>query len=319
MENLTAAEFASRRGEFDSAVAATPEIERFCSSSAWLFPARQWLKDPELPEPDETLIRHADGHWLAFSLSPHGYWQPFESAWMFACPLIGASPAGTIDLFRQTAMERTEGFVIGGLPEGGDLQSLLRRTPSKRQREYPATDGLAIDLSHGAEAWLGRRTRKFRRTIQSAEKRCHAAGLTIENLDGSRAPGLFERLQAIQVRTGKWASGTDIFRDDRYFGFYRDLFHDLQRRGALRLLIATRHGADVAFIFGGAFHDEYRGLQMSYAAEVAELGAGNWLQWENLRLRAAEGTRCYDLGMEAPYKLRWADERRVLRFCFIVL
>ncbi|MCB1076394.1 MAG: GNAT family N-acetyltransferase [Verrucomicrobiae bacterium] len=332
MRRLSREEFEAQRDAFDRCVAVTPEISRFGSASAWNMAARDHLKDVERPPDDRTFIwRDGEGPddaiWLLFGRSAWDYWQPFESAWMFSCPLIGRDPGRAVECLREAAgtlQGGTEpsGFIIGGVREGGMLQRALRRVgeaAAKGYREFPATNGVSIDLSRGVEAWLGRRSRKFRRSLQAAERRCREAGLSLECCDGATDPGLLDRLLSIQVRTAKWETGTDIFQDDRYLEFYRSLFSDLQKRGALRLLIARRDGEDVAFIFGGVFAGEYRGLQMSYAGEVAGCGAGNWLQWENLRLREREGVVQYDLGMEAPYKLRWADDRHELRFSFIVL
>jgi hypothetical protein len=327
VKRLDPSEFLSAREAYDAAVAETPEVSRFCSASAWNLAARRHLIDGESPPHPETFIwRDEDADtWLLFGGSASHYWQPYESAWLFSCPLIGADPERAVECLREAA-SRVEtappkGFVIGGVREGGVLQAALRRMGEQQARgyrEYPATDCLTIDLNQGAEAWLSRRSRKFRRSLQSAERRCAAAGLTLENFDGSADETLFERMIALQPRTAKWAAGTDIFQDERYREFYRDLFADLQRQGALRLLIASRDGMDLAYIFGGVFGGEYRGLQMSYAASVADLGVGNRLQAENLRLRAGEGVALYDLGMEADYKLRWADRRCAIRFSFIV-
>lgn len=328
MKRLDPSEFLAARDAYDAAVAVTPDISRFCSASPWNLAARRHLIDAEHPPDPETCIWHDDnaGTWLLFGGSARDYWQPYEAAWLFSCPLIGPDPVRSADALREAASRLPAGcptgFVIGGLADGGPLQRafrLMAQRSARAYREYAATDCLTIDLASGFDSWLSGRSRKFRRSLQSAASRCADAGLVLENWDGSREPGLFDRMLAIQPRTAKWETGSDIFLDDRYRDFYRDLFADLQQRGALRLLIASRDGSDVAYVFGGVFGGEYRGLQMGYGKEVATLGVGNWLQAENLRLRACEGVVLYDLGMEAEYKLRWADQRRVFRFSFIVL
>ncbi len=342
MRRISQGEWRADREAFDRAVAETPDISRFCSSQTWSAAARAHLlslgegNEDEDEEKDDgeaeirlrlpasaiigdTAIWRSDdaAHWLVFGRSPWGYWQPFESAWMFSCPLVGPDPLESVRGLREIVSadrDLTPGFAIGGLPRGQLLHRVLRRFDEaggfRQYREFPATDCLAIDLADGGvEAWLARRSKKFRRSLRAAERRCREAGLEIEAFEpgGIADPTLFDRLLALQPRTAKWASGTDIFQVPNYRDFYREVFDGLNREGRLRMLVATRDGEDVAHIFGGVFAGEYRGLQMSYAEEFASLGVGNWLQLENLRRRADEGVALYDLGMESEYKLRWAD------------
>ncbi len=351
MLRLSQSEFTASRAAYDRAVLATPDISKFCSSSTWCLAAREHLlglgeDDPPGDEDGQAGLRlptsaiigdtaiwrdETASQWCLFGRSPWGYWQPFEAAWMFACPLVGPDPAESLERLRQLVArdpERTAGFAIGGLPAEGELHRAMRRASEagglRQYREFPATDCLSIDLAGGTDPWLARRSRKFRRSLQTAGRRCREAGLELEVIGGEDpAAGpvdesVFDRLLALQPRTEKWATGTDIFQVERYRHFYRQVFRDLAATGGLRVLVATRDGGDVAYIFGAVFGNEYRGLQMSYAAEVAELGVGNWLQAENLRRRADEGVRSYDLGMEAGYKLRWADERHARRVVFLM-
>ncbi len=333
MRRISQSEWLSQAADYDRAVAHSPEISRFCASSLWCRAARAHLlalgeegetddTSPRLPASaiisDTAIWRDEDAtQWLVFGRSPWGYWQPLECAWMFTCPLIGPSPEESLaNLGRIVAADPdlTPGFVLGGVPTDGILHRALRSAARdgrlRQYREFPATDCLSLDPGAGADAWLGRRSRKFRRSLQASERRCREAGLTIEGIEQGQVadPTLFDRLLALQPRTAKWASGTDIFQVESYVRFYRELFEGLAASGGLRVLRARRDGEDVGYIFGGVFAGEYRGLQMSYALDHAALGVGNWLQWENIRRRAEEGVTLYDLGMESPYKLRWADQ-----------
>ncbi|MCB1229545.1 MAG: GNAT family N-acetyltransferase [Verrucomicrobiae bacterium] len=347
MRRISQSEWLADREQFDRAVAATPEISRFCSSSIWTAAARTHLlglgEEEAADDPDAASLRlpaaaiiddtaiWRDGNegadWFLFGRSPWGYWQPFESAWMFACPVIGPDPERSLAQLREIVNadpDLTPGFALGGVPVDGRLHVALRRQQETgnlhQYREFPATDSLCLDLKNGVDAWLGRRSRKFRRSLQAAERRCREAGLEIETIEEGQVadPTLFDRLLALQPRTAKWASGTDIFQVARYRSFYRQVFEELNRSGRLRLSFATRDGEDVAYIFGGIFAGEYRGLQMSYAEEVSALGVGNWLQMENLSRRAVEGVTTYDLGMDSDYKQRWADEKRSRLIAYVV-
>lgn len=312
MNRLTLEEFRSRRETFDKAAAATGGICGFCSSSAWQLAAHEHLHGGGDGDRKHWIVE-GGGSWLLFSeQDQHGVFFPMEAAWMFGCPLVGqAEPA--MELLVASAAEEASrlgnpsAFFVGGLVRNGAMHGTLRSLERRSRicREYPGTDVMMIDLGEGFEGWLGRRSRKFRRTLRDAEVAID--GLEIIDLSQEAPETLFERLLAIQRRTYKWREGTDIFQIAGYAGFYRQLLAELHASGTLRVLLARRDGVDLAHIFGGVRGTVYRGLQMSYAEEARDLGLGNRLQLENLRRCASEGIVTYDLGMHAPYKERWAD------------
>lgn len=312
MNRLTLAEFRSRREAFDEAAAATPGVCGFCSGSAWQLAAREHLHGGADGGRREWIVER-DGAWLLFAeQDQRGVWFPFEVAWMFGSPLVGGAEAARTLLVEAAAAEASRvgnpsAFFLGGLVRGGAMHSALRSLEPRSRilRDYPGTDVMMIDLGEGLEAWLRRRSRKFRRTLREAS--AERAGLEILDLSREDAATLYERLLAIQRRSYKWREGTDIFQIPGYAAFYRELLEDLQATGGLRALVARRDGVDLAHIFGGVRGDVYRGLQMSYVEEARDLALGNRLQFENLRRCAAEGIATYDLGMRAPYKERWAD------------
>jgi CelD/BcsL family acetyltransferase involved in cellulose biosynthesis len=311
MNRLTPAEFRSRCDAFDAAVAATAGICGFCSGSAWQLAAHEHLREETGLDRREWIVER-DGAWLLFAESErHGLYLPFEAAWMFGCPVIGGAAAATL-LVEAAAAETARvgnpaAFFIGGLVRGGAMHAALRSLASRSRiwRDHPGTDVMMIDLGDGLEAWLGRRSRKFRRTLR--EGAGDPAGLEILDVSREDPARLFDRILAIQRKTYKWREGTDIFQIPGYAAFYRQLLGDLHRSGDLRMLVARRDGVDLAHIFGGVRGSLYRGLQMSYVEEARDLALGNRLQLENLRRCADEGITTYDLGMHAPYKERWAD------------
>lgn len=325
MAALTYREFVEARGGFDGAVALTPQVSRFCSASAWALAAYERL-DTGVGGAEGTPLLIGEGnHWLAFAPRGAHYFQPLEGAWMFGCPLVGPEPERSIALLKNTARRvvgEPRGYIVGGVERMGDLHARLRTLGAGglKYQELEGVGAMLIDLGPGIDAWLGRRSRKFRKNLRAADKKVREAGITIETANGeSDAEELFQRIFSIQQQTGKWSGGTDIFHSEDCRRFYRQLLGDLQQSGRLRLQFARKDGRDIAHIFGGVFGDTYRGLQMSYLEEFAALGLGNLLQWDNLTRMEKEGIRTYDLGMPSEYKYRWADRERKTVISLVVL
>lgn len=352
MQRISQKEFEASRDAYDLAVADTPDLLPFCSSSTWLLAGREALlglgeegaddgepeQDLRLPEAairaDTAIWRSEDlRDWMVFGRSPWGYWEPFEAAWMFGCPLVGPEPERLVQSLRDLVRrdpDLTSGFGIGGVAVGGRLHRCLRSRQEKQEwqqyREYPGVDCLSLHLSEGIESWLSRRSRKFRRSLRNAERDCRAEGLEVEFVVPekgeerrvSEADALYARLLSVAAETSKWAEKSDIFQIERYRDFYHRIVVDLWRQDRLRLQFARREGKDVGYLLGGIFGSQFRGLQMGYARSVSSLGVGNWLQWESLCRRAEEGIDHYDLGMDSPYKQRWADETHGHAVVFLV-
>lgn len=318
MNHLTLDEFRERSAEYDAAVAATPEISNFCSGALWQLSAHECLH--HVREDSPHFLVENEGQWLAFAeKEQEGVYFPFESAWMFGCPLLGDPEQSVATFLAATSRCRQPtGFCIGGVSQEGQLHAELRKHQSRWRKfqEFPGTDSMRIDLQDGVEAWLERRSKKFQRTMRNVDS---AKGFEIISADDASPEDLFQRILRIQKQTYKWQNGTDIFQIPEYFAFYQRLLHGLHAAGNLRLLFAKHEGEEVAHILGGVSGGSYRGLQMSFVESMRPLGLGNLLQLENLRRCAAEGITCYDLGMHSPYKERWADQRLVSLGFFIVV
>lgn len=313
-------EFLAERDRFDDAVSRSPGLAHFCSSSLWQLAAHDRLLLPPLAS-DEHLIVEEEGNWLLFSeRAGNRVFYPFEAAWMFGCPLVG-DPLRGIDFLRAAAgrfLAGRVGFCFGGVPKDGTLHRALRerRNEFLRYEEFPATDCMMIDLSEGYEAWLSRRSKKFRRSIRQLRA---GDGVEIAEAGDDDPERLFARILSIQGQTYKREEGTDIFLGEEYGPFYRRLLAGLHATGDLRLLFAQRGESDLAYIFGGVIGRTYRGFQMSYIEAERKSCLGNVLQIANLKARAEDGITTYDLGMHAEYKERWADRREDFTGVFLVL
>lgn len=315
MNWLDLAQYKARMDEHAAAVAATPGICPFCSDPQWQLAALEHLNNFT---PSRFLIAERDGAWLVLTELSQGKLQSFESTWYFASPIAGppdSAVALSFDAMLSWRREKGEpiAICISGLVAGGEIDTALRNLipDDIAAYEVDTTGVMIIDLTDGAEAWLSRRSKKFRRTMHSARE--EILGLEIVDASHEDPDQLWQRILEIQQASYKWREGMDIFQFSEYAEFYRDLLYRLHSRGALRLLFAQRYGVDLAHIFGGVLGVTYRGLQMSYREEARDLALGNRLQWENILARANEGVTRYDLGMPAPYKYRWADREELRR------
>src|SRR5438874_9138934 len=82
--------------DFDRAVALTPAIDRFCSSSAWILAAAGALMPPRVA----FSFRGEHGYFAAMrGVHPAGfpYIEPVELAWGLASPMIGRDAAALVE------------------------------------------------------------------------------------------------------------------------------------------------------------------------------------------------------------------------------
>jgi CelD/BcsL family acetyltransferase involved in cellulose biosynthesis len=305
---MTLAELDAASAELDAAVAASDDIDRFCSSSYWILPAAGALQ----PGREPFVRRGADGFVALMRAPGSSVLEPFESMWALGCPLVGAR---TDALSRELADEcaavapRAPLFLSGlalGSPRLGAVARAL--DPRYALRIGPMTRRHCADLRDGFDAFLARRSPTLRRNLVRARTRARDAGVEFVAVEVAPdgAASAYERLLAVERRSWKANQGVSIL-DSEMVGFYRAMIDRLAGRGAARLMFARRDGADVAYIFGGIFGDTYRGLQFSQAAEHESLSLGNLCQWHQVRRLCDEGIAFYDLGAEVEYKRRWGE------------
>src|SRR5690348_15560863 len=116
MEALTLDELDRESEAFDRHVAASAELDRFCSSSDWALPAARALMPGR-----EPWLRRGRAGYAAFMRSAAGGWpgvtvlEPLEAMWMLGCPLVGADVrALAAELVEETGRERVL-LVVSGL------------------------------------------------------------------------------------------------------------------------------------------------------------------------------------------------------------
>ncbi len=322
MRHLSLADLDRHWPELESALDHTPEVDRWCSGPDWVLPVHAGFGPGAGAEP---LVLTDGSGWALLARYRLGDGRRMiaglEPLWGFASPLIGPDVEGLADRVAQAlAAEPWDQLVLPGMPELVSDSSFPMRAASSLAQLGPVGMGTGIvrqvaDLAGGHDPWWARRSPRFRRNLGQAGRRAEAAGLAVE--DASADPDVFERLLAVERRSWKGRDDTGITAPEMVVT-YRAMTARLQARGRLRVLVARLAGADVGYIMGGVRAGIYRGLQLSYAGEVAELSVGHLLQHHQLRALCTSGeATTYDLGMDLGYKARWAD-RAVPTFTLVV-
>lgn len=315
MESLTIYQLRNRADAHHEAVARSDGIDRFCSSLDWILPAHEAF----IPDHPLYLRASDDGFVsLARGFNPRigRYLQPLEASWCLASGFVGPNMEGLVGAFARECAENVSDWdllYLSGIPPNS---LLFRRIVSEFGMRHRIglghrTKRFVASLEGGTEAFMRRRTSKFRANLRRSMRLAADEQITFEwihALDPAQAATVYDRILQIEERSWKGRGGTGIL-DGGMNTFYRIMIPRLARRGALRLVVARRDDEDVAFVFGGLFGDAYRGLQLSYDHRFKKQSLGNLVQHEMIRRLADEGVRSYDLGSELSYKARWAEER----------
>lgn len=304
--------------DIESALDETPEIDRWCSGPDWVLSVHEGFGTDSEP----LLLRVDTDSTKGFGLFARYHLEDdrtmlagLEPLWGFASPLIGAKP--------QAVASELAGYLSND--PGWDVLVLPGMAPPTGPHSFTTeiVRGFAslgqvkvgagitrqtIDLTGGYDLWLAARGGKFRRNLRQAADR--AAAAKMEFVDISTEPEALAKIMAIEERSWKGAEGSGITSKEMR-KTYETMIARLQQRGRARIHLARIGSADVGYILGGVRAGIYRGLQLSYSAEVNELSVGHLLQSHQLRLLCESGeAQLYDMGMDMDYKQRWADTAR---------
>ncbi len=308
VHDLSIDELGTSGAAIEAIVDATPGIDHWCSGPDWILPAHRAFA------PQATPLLLGDGTGLALLSrypTPEGtsLIAGLEPLWGFACPLLGPDPAAMARAVAQHLHDDStwSALAIPGLPARRE-HIIPVATELARLGDVGLKAGIGrriIDLSQGPQAWLDRRSAKFRRNLGNARRRGAAAGVQFEIVDDHA--DLFQRILTVETSSWKGQNGEGITTPEMS-SFYRMMIGRLQASGRCRAVIATIGGTDVGYVLGGVRRLHYRGLQISYARSVRDLSLGHLLQSHEIRRLSAEGVTSYDMGMDMPYKERMADE-----------
>ncbi len=293
MNRLTIEELEKDAAAYDAAVRASEGIDRFCSSSEWVLAARAAFA----PEAPSFLARGAHGY--AAFVRREGMLMGLDTEWGFACPLVGHDEVAR-EFAAAVESEPWRVILLPGIVPGSKLmRAVVDAFRHHELRLGPTLRRWVASLEGGLDGYLARRTAKLRSNLKRAAKRARALGITFE------PGGTLERAVAVERRSWKGAALTGLLVPEMQL-FYGEL---LARLGTgVRALFARKDGEDMGFILGGVRDGQYRGFQFSYDERLAHVSLGGLLQVEQIAALAAEGALSYDMGIDLPYKHRWADE-----------
>lgn len=312
MQRLTIDEFESATDAFEAAVADSPDIDRFCSSSSWILPAARALMAP-----GEPWIYRGDSGFLAAVRREHlglRCVESLESTWGLACPLVGSEPRQLVREAAAVWRAREDDWdllVLSGIPCGSPLLDAVCRDLQERYRLRlgPVTARHVADLRGGVDAFLRRRSRNFRRSAARARRDAAASGIRFERCratDAAEADRIYRRVLAVESRSWKGRAGTGLAGPEMR-AFYRLMVRRLAERGRQRTVFARDDDLDVGYVLGGVFGATYRGLQFSFDAAYTRISLGTACQLAQIAALCEENVTEYDLGTGMEYKRRWAD------------
>ena len=311
MATLDFAGLAAAADDWDARVARTPDIDRFCTSSAWIVPARAAF----CPQA-EPCIALDDRGAVALMALPigAGAWGglPLEAGWGLAAPFAGADPTAVVDLLAELWRDpphRMDALFMSGIPPRGRWMDALVGRFARGHRVGIGTRCLRRQarIDDGMDGFFARRSPKFRASLRRAVRRAARNGIGFERVDHGPLDGLYDRILAVEAASWKGRQGDGIDSGAPRF-FYRMIVERLLARDALRVVFATRDGVDIAYVLGGLFGDTYRGLQVSYVEGFERDAPGNLVQHAMIEWLVEDGLRTYDLGTTMPYKERWAEQ-----------
>ena len=312
MEALSLDRFERAAADYDACVAQSADVDLFCTSSDWILPAAAAFGVSGAP----WIRRGPQGFAALMEVELQGglaALQPLEAVWGLACPVIGADVEPLALEFADElakSPQRRHVLLLCGLERDSTRFHALVRAlvPRYELRLGPETRRYVASLENGVDGFLARRSANFRDSIRKATRRAALERVSFTRCDPrlEDAPAVYERLLAIERESWKGHEGVGL-EASAMVEFYRAMVPRLIRRGALRLVFATRDGEDLAYILGGLFAGTYRGLQFSFREGFENLSLGNLCQMEQIASLAEEVVALYDLGTDVEYKKRWGE------------
>ena len=151
-------------------------IDPVCSTSRWACAAA----DAFAPEARPRIYQLASGMVALLEHdNPRGpVLTGFDTLWGFSVPLIGPDPDALVTEVVEELLPTIphHALAVAGVPvQGSLLDALVRQSPAGFTG---SADRCVADLSHGFDAWLERRSSRFRRSLRVAATGAEAVSYT---------------------------------------------------------------------------------------------------------------------------------------------
>lgn len=316
LEQISLHTLIEEQESFDQCAMASPQIDRFCSSSAWILSAYEAFS----PDYKTWIGRASSGDgYVALAQSYHEklgrFRQPLEASWCLASPFVGADQSALIKQFAKSCLTGPRDWdllFLSGITRDSTLYHGLIEHFSGLffVGVGPPVTRFVASLEGGEEGFLARRAPKMRANLRRLDRRAAEQGLSAQRYSAQDGQLdwqlLYARILAVEAQSWKGRSGTGII-DAPMQDFYRHMLPRLNAQGRLRVLFIQQDGRDIAFIFGAVFAGQYRGLQVSFNDQDRHLSPGNLAQLWMIRWLCEQGVERYDLGSELEYKRTWAE------------
>ncbi len=284
-------------------VGRTPDIDHFTSATPWTLAVHEAFFGYT-----ELVVREGTAGFVAFlrATSDHGsVFANTDQMWHFNCALASSTPGSLLQEMTSWLIDEAAGLVVlSGVPAPlTEPWSALTRWV--RPDPVDTSERLIIDLDGDADAWLERRSRKFRANLRNAERRALEAEVVIEARHSLAGDDILDLVLSVEAQSWKADTGSGLNSPDMARFYHRLMSYlDVEQR---RLWVAVCNEVPVGYVLGAVAGSNYRGLQQSFVADRARDGIGAALAATQLRDLAADGVRTVDMGMPMAYKQRWAD------------
>jgi len=301
--------FSDIESSFDATiatVASSQGIDPVCSTSNWIVP----VADAFSARSQRRVYRSDAGHVVLLEHeTPNGpVLSSFDAVWGFSTPLVGVDPTSLV--IQVAKLLRTLDFYACTISGLDPMSSLFDEVQQLGPAGYTDTaDRCVADLSDGFEAWIGRRSSRFRRSLRAAVSRGEATGITLEHLrpaSPAEVEAAFDRLLAVEATSWKTDVSSGLV-DTQLGTFTRAMAERFAATGSLRMQFAQLDGDDIGYVIGARLGTRYRGFQHSFDQNFPELSIGKLLQFHTIAALTTEGVETYDMGMHMEYKESYAD------------
>ncbi len=237
----------------------------------------------------------------------NGILMPLDSDWLFGTTLLGPESP---DLLGEALAELRQQYnpcllavYLSGMEENAGFAAFARRFRKNCLFHlHNESVQCMASLAGGLDGFFSRRSAHHRAKIRRAWRKARSEGMVFERFNPENpalALQLYQRMLAVEERSWKGLSHCGM-TEPAPRQFYANLLRRTSQTGMARVIIASRDGRDIGFIFGSVGGATYRGQQF----EMIE-----WL--------CEEGLERYDLGpCSGPgmqYKCHWIDHVRPIR------